>query len=134
MMRFVFIITGSLLIGSVSVCFADSTEAWVRKASNAVVEAAQGNPQGALNQVIPSHLSLPTRMDLRANTQGLSVNQRINPPSLIASKHLRLSGNYNAVTTFRKPVRIGQTASVTAQNKYFTNTTSISPKLPIKKS
>lgn len=112
-----------------------STEAWVRKASNATQQLAKGNAQGAVRQVVPgaSYRIPETQTRVYAAPSGrVGVNQPIAPAANLSSRHLRFNSSYNAGASVHPAKRpnVSHGLNLTGQNRFFRNSTTVTPGIP----
>ena len=113
-------------------CFADAGEQWLRRVSGAASQLAQGNTQGAVYQTIPySSTKLADQTYLNAGLGGVHLQQGIAPLQKLNNPYLNFGGSYQAGSAFdlNNPLNFSQSAQVSAQNPFFTNTTTVTPKL-----
>lgn len=114
---------------------AASTDAWVRRASNAVQEIAKGNTTGAVNNAVPgASYRLPeTQTRVYAVPSGrVGVAQPIAPAGNLSSRYLKFNSSYNAGASFNASgqPRISHGVNLTGQNRFFRNTTTVTPGIP----
>ena len=110
---------------------ADSSEDWIRRASNATTALAQGNSQAAAYQAVPTtNIPLPNQAYLNAGLSGASLQQRIAPLDQFSSKYLGVDGSYSLRSNYgpnRFPT-VSNDVQVSTRNPLFTNTTTFTPK------
>jgi|GEM_PF-2511997 len=112
-----------------------STEGWIRRAVNATQQLSKGNTRGAVNQAVPgASYRLPqTQTRVYAAPSGrVGVNQPIGPAGNLSTRYLRFSSSYNAgaVVSPSGPQKLSHGVNLTGQNRFFRNTTTVTPGIP----
>lgn len=111
------------------VCLAGSAEDWIRKASNATAELAQGNTQGALSQAAPNaSVKLSDQTYFSAGLSGANLQQGIAPLSRLNTRNFGFDGSYNLGSNYglNDSSPFSNNFQVSARNPFFTNTTTTS--------
>ncbi len=122
----------AMIIFPGSFCFSGLSDEWVRKGTDAAVQLAQGNAQGAAHQAVPSYYApLGHQTNLNAGLGGVSLRQGLIPSSALNTKYLNFGANYNvgSALNFNGSPNLSQNVQVTAGNPYLSNTTTFTPKL-----
>lgn len=125
-----------ILLGVLSVFhaagFAASTDEWIGKATNAAANLANGNPEGAAQQMAPNYyIPLSKQSRVGAGLGSVDFNQQIPGVNQLSSKAFGVTGNYNAGMNygFNHVSAPSQNVQVNAGNQYLSNATTFSPSL-----
>jgi len=111
------------------ISFAGLTDDLIRKGSDAAVQLAQGNPQGAVYQAAPSYYApFGRQTNLNAGLGGVSLRQGLIPSSALNTRYLNFDPSYNVGTAFNGSPNLSQNVQVTTGNSYLSNTSTFSPK------
>lgn len=123
---------GLFFLGVSSQAFAVSTDEWIGKAANAAANLASGNPEGAVQQMVPSYyVPITKQSGVNAGLGSANFHQQIPGLNQASSKLMGVSGAYNAGINYG-PRGIGtpsHNVQVGAGNQYISNTTTFSPPL-----
>ena len=124
-------------VGLCVICFAASTDEWIRRAGGVATQLVQGNTQGALSQTIPTYSTQPFNQTyVNAGLGGANLQQGIPGLSRFNTKYLGFDGSYNLRSGYglSQFPSFSNDVQVSARNPYFTNTASFFPRLPRRKS
>ena len=115
-----------------NLCFAALTDDLIRRGSNAAVQLVEGNAQGAAYQAVPStYIPLAHQTSLNAGLGGVNFRQGIAPLNVLNTKYLNFDASYNVGSplNFNGLTNPSQNVQMSARNPFFSNTTTLTPKL-----